>query len=92
MRYETELTDILPDGTCFDFWEKQAEHDRTLYVDISDPAASDSNDGSEEAPFKSLKRAAQEARPGTIVYIKSGIYRECLTPLMGGTDSGHTRT
>ena len=92
MRYETELTDILPDGTCFDFWEKQAEHDRTLYVDISDPAASDSNDGSEEAPFKSLKRAAQEARPGTIVYIKSGIYRECLTPLMGGTDSGHMIT
>ncbi len=85
----TELTDILPDGTRFDHWEKDCRYDRTLYVSISDPDASDENDGSLEAPFRTLKKAASATRPGTKVVIRGGIYRECLTPACGGTDSDH---
>ncbi len=88
-REQKDLTAVLPDGTSFDFWEKECKYERTLYVACEDPKASDSNDGSEAAPFKTLNRAAAEALPGTKVLIKGGIYRECLTPQRGGSDSEH---
>ncbi|MCR5249206.1 MAG: right-handed parallel beta-helix repeat-containing protein [Lachnospiraceae bacterium] len=89
MERQQDLTAILPDGTSFDFWEKECTYDRTLYVSCEDPKASDDNDGSEAAPFRTLDRAAREATPGTKVLIRCGIYRECLAPRAGGTDSGH---
>ena len=92
MSHKTEPMDILPDGTSFEFWENETENKNILYVDINDPNASDSNDGSKDAPFKSINRAAEAAQPGTAVCIKGGIYRECLTPRMGGTDSAHMIT
>ncbi|MCR4586160.1 MAG: right-handed parallel beta-helix repeat-containing protein [Lachnospiraceae bacterium] len=84
-----DLTAILPDGKCFDFWEKEGAYEQTLYVACDDPKASDDNDGSIGMPFKTLAAAAAKARPGTQVLIRGGIYRECLTPRMGGTDSEH---
>ena len=61
MRKQDQLTDILPDGTVFDFWEKECVFDRTLYVSCDDPNSSDENDGSRENPFKTINRAAAEA-------------------------------
>ena len=43
-----------------------------------DPKASDDNDGSEGAPFKTINCAAAEARPGTKVLIRGRIYRKCV--------------
>ena len=84
-----DLTAILPDGRSFAFWEEEGIYDRTLYVDCGNPAASDENDGSEEAPFRTINRAAQAAVPGTRIRIRGGVYRECVRPACGGTDPAH---
>lgn len=84
-----DLSAILPEGNSFDFWEKACEYTRFLYVDGQNPAASDDNDGSETAPFRTIGRAAREAVPGTKVVIRPGIYRECVQPACGGTDAEH---
>ena len=84
-----DLSAILPDGRMFAFWEKDCAYDRILYVDGANPAASDGNDGSEAAPFKTIQRAADLAEPGTKVRIHAGLYRECVHPRKGGTDPEH---
>ena len=84
-----DLSAILPDGREFAFWEKDCVYDRILYVDGANPAASDRNDGSEAAPFKTIQRAADLAGPGTKVRIHAGLYRECVHPRQGGTDPEH---
>ena len=84
-----DLTAILPDGRAFEFWETEASFCRTLYVDTQNPHASDDNDGSEDAPFKTINKAAQEATPGTRVLIHGGVYRECVRPAAGGTGPAH---
>ena len=84
-----DLSAILPEGNSFHFWEKECEYPRVLHVAVNDPAASDDNDGSENAPFCTINRAAKEATPGTKVLIHPGIYRECVRPAMGGTDAEH---
>jgi alpha-N-arabinofuranosidase len=45
----------------------------------------DANDGSAEAPFLTIGRAAQQAQPGDVVTVKGGIYREWVNPPRGGT-------
>ncbi|MCR4642738.1 MAG: right-handed parallel beta-helix repeat-containing protein [Lachnospiraceae bacterium] len=84
-----DLTAVLPDGTAFEFWERENEYDRILYVSCDDPAASDENEGSEKLPFKTINRAASLATPGTKVLIRGGIYRECVRPAEGGSDAAH---
>ena len=84
-----DLSAILPDGSLFPFWEKDCEYTKTLYVDGSDPAASDTNDGTEAHPLKTIQRAADLAEPGTKVRIRAGLYRECVHPRRGGTDAEH---
>ena len=80
---------LLPDGRSFDFWEKETAWTQELHVAASDPAASDENDGSAGAPFRTIGRAAAEAVPGTRVLIHAGLYRECVKPARGGTDPEH---
>lgn len=50
----------------------------TYYVDGSDPKASDDGAGSEAVPWKTIARAgkAAELKPGDLVLIKTGVYRE----------------
>lgn len=64
MAEQKDYSAILPDGGSFDFWEKEPVWQRELYV-RADDAASDRNDGSEAAPFRTIGRAAAEATPGT---------------------------
>ena len=42
-----DLSAILPDGNEYEFWEEDCTYTKTLYVDCSNPASSDDNDGSE---------------------------------------------
>ena len=86
---EKDYSAILPDGSSFRFWEKETVWQRELFVSADDPAASDENDGSESAPFRTIGRAATEATPGTRVRIHAGLYRECVRPALGGEDAEH---
>ena len=84
-----DLSAILPDGSTFEFWEKDPEWTRELFVSNTDPAASDGNDGSAEKPFRTIGKAAAVATPGTRIRIHAGIYRECVRPEQGGTGPEH---
>ena len=46
---------------------------------------SDRGDGSAEAPFRTINRAAQAAMPGDTVAVHEGVYREWVNPPRGGT-------
>ncbi|WP_444661974.1 right-handed parallel beta-helix repeat-containing protein [Cellulomonas sp. CW35] len=46
---------------------------------------SDRADGSAEAPFRTINRAAQAALPGDAVTVHAGVYREWVNPPRGGT-------
>ena len=77
----------LTDGTLFDFWEEEPVYTRELFVDALSPDSSDENDGSREAPFRTIQAAADIAVPGTHIWISPGIYRECVRPQQGGIDA-----
>ena len=86
---QKDLSALLPDGRSFEFWEKDPVWEKELFVDGSNPATPDDNDGSEAAPFRTIGRAAALATPGTRVRIHAGLYRECVSPAMGGTAPEH---
>jgi len=81
----TDSSSILPDGRSYEFWETDPVWERELFVNGSDPSASDDNDGSEAAPFRTIGKAARVAVAGTRVRIHAGTYRECVSPEAGGT-------
>ncbi len=58
---------------------------KTYYVAQKHPAASDNGTGSVVAPFKTVSKAAEIAKPGDTVIVKEGIYRETLRPKNSGT-------
>jgi len=45
----------------------------------------DKNNGSQEAPFLSIQKAANHAQPGDVITVHEGVYRERVTPPRGGT-------
>lgn len=59
---------------------------RTYYVAQSD-AASDDNNGSSLAPFRTLKKAGMVAEAGDTVIIREGVYRETFSPQNDGTEA-----
>jgi len=46
---------------------------------------SDSADGREQSPFRTISKAALQAMPGDIITVHGGVYRERVSPLRGGT-------
>jgi parallel beta-helix repeat protein len=56
----------------------------TYFVDKSNSRASDSNSGTESAPFKTIQRGVNVAVAGDTVFVKGGIYYEKIT----GANSG----
>ena len=50
-----------------------------------DPAASDGNPGTPEAPWKTLSRAVRAVGPGDVVTIRAGLYRDALGLHVSGT-------
>ncbi|MBM9504209.1 galactose-binding domain-containing protein [Actinacidiphila acididurans] len=53
---------------------------------------SDSNPGTQAAPYLTINHAAQEAQPGDTVMVHAGLYRETVKPARGGTDEAHRIT
>ena len=51
--------------------------------------ASDKNDGTADAPMKTISRAAQLALPADTVLVSKGVYREHVSPAHGGYDVAH---
>ena len=84
-----DISALLPDGSTYEFWEKETVWKRELHVNVNDPAASDENDGSAAKPFRTIGQAAAIAEPGDRVLIHAGLYRECVKPARGGTDPEH---
>jgi len=52
---------------------------------VSAITGGDGNPGSEAKPFKTISAAAQVARPGDVITVHEGVYRERVNPLRGGT-------
>ncbi len=52
-----------------------------LFVSVD---GSDENDGSEEKPFRTIQAAANVARPGDVITVHEGTYRERINPVRGG--------
>lgn len=75
---------VLPDGTEFRSWEVAPVYTRTYHVAQQDPRASDDNPGTQEAPWKTIGRAAEVLQPGERVIVHSGVYREWVKPARGG--------
>ncbi|MEK3888412.1 DUF1565 domain-containing protein [Bacillus sp. FSL K6-3431] len=61
-----------------------AKHDMAIYVAIN---GNDQNDGTKSKPFRTLKKAALEAKAGATVFIRKGIYNEKLVVKHSGTKS-----
>ena len=59
---------------------------RTYVVDPNHPKASDRNPGTEQLPFKTIGRAVKDLKPGDVVLIKAGVYRESVTIKANGTE------
>jgi len=76
---------LLPDGREFVSWEQPQHFTKTYYVDNRNPRAADANPGTADLPFLTINRAAQVLQPGERVVILTGIYRERIDPLRGGS-------
>lgn len=57
-----------------------------IYYVSQDERASDTNDGSANAPFRTISKAAETAQAGDTVIIDSGTYREEVIPKSNGTN------
>ncbi len=86
------VEDALAPGTLNNYiketlapFKVEAIEGQTYYVDQNHPAASDEKFGTEEEPFKTISRAAEEAEAGDTVIVKDGVYRETLKPKNSGT-------
>lgn len=75
----------LPDGTEYVSWEQPLKFSKTYFVDNNAAQADDSGPGTREKPFRTINKAAQVLQPGERVVIASGVYRECVRPLRGGS-------
>src|SRR5262245_5454261 len=52
---------------------------------VGGAGASDSNPGTASQPFATIQKAASVAQPGDVVNVRSGTYRETITPTNSGT-------
>ncbi|MFB9057302.1 right-handed parallel beta-helix repeat-containing protein [Mariniflexile ostreae] len=52
-------------------------------------AGSDFNEGTKEAPFKTISKAAKIALPGDVITVHEGVYREWVNPSNGGYNNIH---
>jgi len=49
---------------------------KEYFVAQQDPAAADTNDGSEAMPFKTIQPAVDAARSADVIYVKEGLYSD----------------
>ena len=75
---------LLPRGNTYEEWETKETPTRIYHVAQNAPNASDENDGSENAPFLTINKAAEVLMPGETVIVHAGVYRERVNPIRGG--------
>ena len=51
-------------------------------------AGTDAGPGSQNAPYRTINKAASVAQPGDTVVVHAGTYREWVKPIRGGTEEG----
>lgn len=51
------------------------------------PTGLDSNSGTIERPFRTIKKCANIVKPGETCFLRAGIYRETVRPAVSGTSS-----
>ncbi len=66
-------------------WKNTTQYSKVYVVNQKHPKASDNNAGTEEAPFKTINKAAQVVKAGEKVLIHAGVYKETVKPLHGGS-------
>jgi len=57
---------------------------REIHVDQRHPGASDTQPGTREAPLKTISAAARQVRPGDVVTVAPGLYREAVALTVSG--------
>ncbi|MDD5706635.1 MAG: right-handed parallel beta-helix repeat-containing protein [Kiritimatiellae bacterium] len=70
----------LPNGKSFRMWTDRTQYRKVYHVAQQHPAADDDNDGSENRPFLTIRKAAELAGAGEMVLIHEGEYRETVIP------------
>ncbi len=78
----------LPMGQVFKSWETEFRPRKTYHVAQNAPNASDDNEGSTHAPFRTISKAAAVLLAGEAVEVHEGTYREWIKPRNGGTSPG----
>ncbi len=85
------VNDVFNNSNLFNYvnnffkpFKAEKKTGNTYYV-AQTSAASDDNNGSIMAPFKTLAKAGSVAKAGDTVIIREGIYRETLKPQNNGT-------
>ena len=64
-------------------------HAATYYVSVN--GGSDSNPGTEAAPFKTIARGSQKMSGGDTLLIRAGTYNEVIAPSRNGMPGAYTR-
>ena len=59
------------------------------YVNLK---GSDYSQGDKEHPFATISKAAKVAKPGDVVYVHGGTYREWVKPELGGNSENNRIT
>ncbi|WP_299548338.1 right-handed parallel beta-helix repeat-containing protein [Seonamhaeicola sp.] len=72
------------DWESYNSWNNTTVYSKTYVVDNNHVNASDENEGTYDAPFKTINKAAQVVKAGERVLIFSGVYRETIFPKNGG--------
>ncbi len=50
------------------------------------PSASAGGIGTYEAPFNTIKEALEHSKPGSVIYLRGGVYRETIFPQLSGKE------
>jgi hypothetical protein len=85
-RFSLAAIALLSGGATCEGGTFAADTGPDLYVSSS---GSDSNDGSQGAPFRSILAASENARPGTTVHVAPGTYAGGFTTVANGSASAH---
>ena len=62
-------------------WTAQAIGAREFQVSVK---GDDHNEGTAARPFRTISAAARVARPGDVITVHEGVYRERISPPRGG--------
>lgn len=84
LRYSMKRNFIALFFTAIYFFIASYSQAQTVYH-VSAKNGNDRNDGSATKPFKTIGTASQRSKPGDIINVHEGTYREEISPAVGGS-------